>query len=273
MCFSNSIVSTLLNIPIVKNILSQKSDQIPTYSRENEIVTELILLNNLSNLSYASTEQLRSSVSSMCEESGQIRRTFSDNLQHDAGEFLVSLFEHIFKDSIMDEEIFGGLYQEKLVCKCGNIKHLPVQKLSEILMIQLHGHSIESCLMDFLSDEDVKNVCTDCGDDKSVKRIEILTEPTTLMIQLKRYEYHVNKRKALKRHDEIECPTSLTMPSGSSYTLSSVINHIGSTPTDGHYNVLIYDKSSDSHVLLDDLNVSFDVENTLCYIVSYTKDF
>ena len=67
------------------------------------------------------------------------------------------------------------------------------------------------------------------------------------------------------------------MPSGSSYTLSSIVNHIGDTPTDGHYNVLIYDRIADSFVLLDDLNVSYNVglsskTSTLCYIVSYTKD-
>ena len=67
------------------------------------------------------------------------------------------------------------------------------------------------------------------------------------------------------------------MPSGSSYTLSSIVNHIGNTAVEGHFNVLIYDKITDSYVLLDDLNVSYNVElssdtSTLCYIVSYTKD-
>ena len=67
------------------------------------------------------------------------------------------------------------------------------------------------------------------------------------------------------------------MPSGNSYTLSSIVNHIGSNPADGHYNLYIYDKITDSYVLLDDLNVSYNVElssetSRLCYIVSYTKN-
>ena len=68
------------------------------------------------------------------------------------------------------------------------------------------------------------------------------------------------------------------MPSGSSYSLSSIVNHTGICPTKGHYNVLIYDHGKDCFVLLDDLNVSYDVEiraniSELCYIVFYTKDY
>ena len=143
------------------------------YIKQNKIIEELVLLNGLSNLSNASSQKIRSIVSFICEESG----SFSDNLQHDAGEFLISMFEHLFEDSVtsnnIDEQIFGGLYQERIVCKCGKVKELPVQKLSEILTIQLHGQSIESCLMEFLSDEEVNQTCMKCKNQKAVKSIEI----------------------------------------------------------------------------------------------------
>ena len=104
-----------------------------------------------------------------------------------------------------------------------------------------------------------------------------ITEPSTLIIQLKRYTYNVNVRKIIKRQDEITCPKSLVMPSGSSFTLSSIVNHIGISPTKGHYNVLLYDQIRDCFVLLDDLNISFAVNidseiSKLCYIVVYTKN-
>jgi ubiquitin C-terminal hydrolase len=266
---------------MVNQVLSQDTDQMKHYSSVNRIIEELILLNNLPNLSYASTEKLRSIVNSMCEISGQTGRTFNDNLQHDAGEFLVSMFEHLFKDSNVsnniDEQIFGGLYQEKIVCKCGNVKYLPVQKLSEILMIQLNGQSIQSCLMNFLSDDDIRNECTKCENNNAVKTMKIVTEPSTLIIQLKRYKFDIDGGKITKRHDEIKCEKSLTMPSGSTFTLSSVVNHEGINPTEGHYNVLIYDHINCCYILLDDLNVIFDVKNNYkisksCYIVTFTKD-
>ncbi len=87
----------------------------------------------------------------------------------------------------------------------------------------------------------------------------------------------MNERKIIKRHDNVKCHKSLTMPSGSTYTLSSIVNHIGNSPNEGHYNVLIYDLKHDSFVLLDDLNATYDAENNskiseLCYIVTFEKN-
>ena len=144
------------------------------------------------------------------------------------------MFEHLFKDSVtsnnIDEKIFGGLYQEKIVCICGNVKQLPIQKLSEILTIQLQGNSIESFLMGFLSDEEVNQTCINCRNLKAVKSIEIVTDPSTLIVQLKRYKYDVDKKKAIKRQDKVNCSKSLVMPSGSSYTLSSHWKHRSRRP-------------------------------------------
>ena len=154
---------------------------------------------------------------------------------------------------------------------------LPVQKLSEILTIQIQGKSIESCLTGFLSDEEVNQSCTYWNNKKTVKSVEIITDPATLIVQLNRYKYDVDKRKVINRQENINCSKSLVMPGGSSYTLSSIVNHIGNTASEGHYNVLIYDKITDSYVLLYDLHDSYNVElssdtSRLCYIVSYTKD-
>ena len=100
------------------------------------------------------------------KRSGQIERTFSDNLQHDAGEFLISVFEQLFKDHTIsnniDEEMFGGLFQETLACKCGNVKELPVQKLSDVLMVQIHGRSVQDCMENFLKEEEIESKCLKC---------------------------------------------------------------------------------------------------------------
>ena len=103
-----------------------------------------------------------------------------------------------------------------------------------------------------------------------------MTEPSTLIIQLKRYKFDIDERKIIKRHDVIKCEKSLTMPSGSTFILSSIVNHIGSSPNQGHYNVLIYDPLNDSYILLYDLHATYDVENNsriseLCYIVTFKK--
>ena len=279
LCFSNSITSALLNIPVLKCILSTKTNQMKLY--ENEIIGELINLNNLSSFCQATTFELRSIVEANCMDSGQITRSFGDNLQHDAGEFLLSIFEHLFKDwtasDNVNEQIFGGLFRETIFCECGNVKQLPVQKLSEVLMIQQKGPSIQCCLNNFLKEEKIEHKCSLCKKQTCKKKIDIIIDPSTLIIQLKRYDYDAEKGKATKKQDEIECSKIIKLASGSTYTISSIINHIGEKPEKGHYNTIIFDQSNDSFVLLDDLNVTFDVQitsdmNRISYIVVYTKD-
>ena len=281
LCFSNSITSAVLNIPVLKCILSTKTEQMKLHESENEIINELINLNNLSSFCQATTLKLRSIVQENCMDSGQITRSFGDNLQHDAGEFLISILEHLFKDwtavNNLNEQIFGGLFRETLFCECGNVKELPVQKLSEVLMIPLKGPSIQRCLNDFLNDEKIEHKCFLCKKQTCKKKIDIIIDPSTLIIQLKRYDYDTEKGKATKKQDEVECSKTLKLASGSTYTISSIINHKGENPEKGHYNVLIFNQANNSFVLLDDLNVTYDVQTTsdmnrISYIFVYTKD-
>ena len=280
LCFSNAITSAILNAPVIKNKISTQTSQLNQHLNK-KIISELIRLSNVPNLTVVSSENLRSIVSTICGENGQIRRNFSDTFQHDAGEFLISLFEHLFIDSIdsynIEEDIFGGLYQETIACTCGYKKELPIQKLSEILVIQIKGESIQSCLMEFLSEEEINLDCNECENNVATKKIRLVNEPSTLIFQLKRYTYDVDRRKCVKIHDNISCPKSLVMPSGVSYTLSSIVNHIGDQPSEGHYQIVIYDKIDNCFVLLDDQNISFQdemsaVTNELCYIIIFTKD-
>ena len=107
--------------------------------------------------------------------------------------------------------------------------------------------------------------------------MNIIIEPSTLILQLKRYRYESKNKNVRKRHDEIDLSKKIEMPSGTIYTLSSSVNHIGSTPEEGHYNLLVFDEKNESFVLLDDQNVLFDVQITKeirssSYVLFYTKD-
>ena len=48
----------------------------------------------------------------------------------------------------------------------------------------------------------------------------------------------------------------ITLPSGSVFTISAVINHIGETPKEGHYNMMLYDKINEVYFCLDDRNIT-----------------
>ena len=54
-----------------------------------------------------------------CFESGQLTKNFNNNKQHDAGEFMQSLLEHLWNENsknTLKEEMFGGVSQDILTC-------------------------------------------------------------------------------------------------------------------------------------------------------------
>ena len=110
-----------------------------------------------------------------------------------------------------------------------------------------------------------------------MKSTKIVLEPSTLILQLNRYEYNREQNQTLKKHNQIECPKKVTMPNGSSYSLSSVVNHIGDSPKEGHYNMLFLNKYDDTFVLLDDSSIKFDVGidttmKKMQYLMVYIKE-
>ena len=280
LCFSNAVINILLNIPMLTDFL--KTDiETENKSKQNVITMELINLINKPNISCQSTQRIRTFVKAKCFKAGQVTRNFNDKNQHDAGEFMTSVFEHLFKETLLplevDEHVFGGLFQEALRCACGMFKSLPIQKLSEIWTVQISGENMQSCLESFLNSEEVDFQCSDCGCLRTKKEINIIMEPKTLIIQLKRFEFDPIQQKILKKHDSIKCPRMITLPAGSSYTLSSVLNHIGNTPSSGHYTVTLYDDQTNLFMLLDDQSVTEHVNvpkdmYRLSYIACYVKN-
>ena len=107
-------------------------------------------------------------------------------------------------------------------------------------------------------------------------QVEIIVEPKTLIIQLKRYEYDCNSQEIHKKHDSVICPSTLTFASGSQYTLSSIISHDGITPASGHYTLSIYNQETNSYITLNDTETDYDLQldeekSKLSYIVCYVE--
>ena len=70
---------------------------------------------------------------------------------------------------------------------------------------------------------------------------------------------------------------SIKMANGSSYTVSTIVNHFGDCPQEGHYNILIFDALNEKFILVDDQYVNQNVKITSefkssSYIFVYTKD-
>ena len=212
----------------------------------------------------ASTERLRIIVETKCFENDQWNKNFNNNGQHDSGEFIQSLLEHLWSHPAtppaIKDEVFGGLSQNTLCCRCGHEEELQVQYMPEVISIQVKGESIQSCLDDYFAEEDVKWSCPKCKLSPVLRRSSVIQEPKTLILQLMRYKYEDVKQILVKISNAINCPESVLMPNGISYSLISVINHIGEDTKSGHYNMVISDQVTRKSILVDDCAVS-KVEN------------
>ena len=278
LCFSNAAASCLLNIPELNMFLNEvKNKNID----QNSIAGELRKLSSMTNYTLATTERLRSIVETKCFEKEQWTKNFNNNGQHDSGEFIQSLFEHLWSHQAtppaLKDEVFGGLCQNTLYCNCGHEEELQVQYMPEVIPIQIKGNSIQSCLDDYFAAEDVKWSCPQCKLSPVLRKSSVIEGPNTLILQLMRYKYEDVKQILVKISDAVNCPESVWMPNGISYSLISVINHIGEETKSGHYNMVLCDQVTHQSILLDDCVVS-KVENLnqeinrLSYIFIYRKN-
>ena len=171
------------------------------------------------------------------------------------------LIEHLSKEfpeqQNVCEHIFGGLWFNVLNCECSLVTHTEITEMPGIIPLELYGNNIQDSFDHLFWSEELERRCTSCTSEMCGKTSKIFLEPSTLILQLKRYEYSRNEQKSTKINKKMMCPKTLNLPSGSTYSLCSVVNHIGETPAEGHYNVLIQNKREDSFVLLDDTSIQF----------------
>lgn len=193
-----------------------------------------------------------------------------------------SLLEHFWNENLqlantLKEDMFGGVSQDTLSCACGYRVKLAHEDMSEIIPIPTGAESVQRGVEDFFCAENIAWKCPICAKQTVQKSRTIIIEPSTLILQLMRYKFDYVKNEASKIHDQIMCSPSILMPSGSTYFLVSVINHIGEDTTSGHYNVMLSNKHSNKYVLLDDSNISYvaddyDGKSDVSYIFTYVRD-
>jgi ubiquitin C-terminal hydrolase len=277
LCFSNAVTTALLNVPAFKEMLRVETTEM---LQNIKILMELRKLSNLKNMSRSSTLTLRKIVHEECEKSGQLLRSFNDNNQHDAAEFLNSMIEHWSKNLPRTKEaIFGGLSQKTMFClnsNCNKSQPLQMEELSEIIPVEFTGFTLETCIEQFFSPEEIERQCEHCESKRCTQVTTFVQEPETLIIQLNRFKYNQVDERVIKIHESLLFPNEVTLPSGSSFKLVATVNHSGESADTGHYTCLVVNQNSGSCFLVDDTSV-FPSETTdedisqQVYLLFYTK--
>ena len=280
LCFSNAVTTALFNIPQLNQMLQSENQNMTS---NNNLLNELNKLYKAQNYSTQSTLKLRTIVHEECMRYGQSMRTFNDDNQHDAAEFFNSFLEHLFKSDQEDlkirEKLFGGLSQKTMFCsntKCNKSEQLQLETISEIIPLEFSGFTLESCLEQFFSPEEIERQCEHCRTKNATQVVTFVREPNTLIFQLNRFRFSQIDDRVVKIHEPLIFPTEINLPSGSSYKIVATINHHGESANVGHYTSLVLDQMNDSFFLVDDSSVFPSVtidEETLqqVYILVYVK--
>ena len=277
LCFSNSAISCVLNIPRMKPLFEIREKNVA----DNSLLVELSNMSKSKNFSTSSTAKIRNIVQSKCFEGSQWTKSFDDNKQHDSGEFLNSLLDHLWDEENIStnlrETLFGGLSQNTLQCECGYIEELQVQHLPDVIPVQISNESIQTCFENYFSPEEISWNCPKCPKSTVNKISSLITEPDVLILQLMRYKYDDTQDKVIKIHQKVISPPRLILEKGIEYSLHSVINHLGENTQSGHYNLVLFDSETKKCILLDDSTISYADDSqeemkTLSYICIYLSE-
>ena len=139
---------------------------------------------------------------------------------------------------------------------CNMSEQLQVEALSEIVPIEFTDLTLESCIEQFFSPEEIERRCDHCETQRSTQVTSFIQDPETLIFQLNRFKYSQLDNRVQKIHEQLFFPMEINLPSGSDFKLEATVNHIGETADAGHYTCLVVDQTNSRCYLVDDSSVS-----------------
>jgi len=132
-------------------------------------------------------------------------------------------------------EYFTGQFKSLVSCKCG-YKNVSYDLFNNV-NLQIAGEDISDCFQDFIKTERIKDAkCEKCQLKKMTKNNSIWRFPAFLIVNLKRYI--ISERGISKNNSILELTENIYFQNSSklhNYSLISVVNHHGSSPSRGHY--------------------------------------
>ena len=254
LCFSNAVTSVILNIKGFQDLLEGNNPRL----NQNSVCSELKKLSQLPNNTNSSTKNLRREIQEKCIEHQQNTKTFDDDRQHDAAEFLNSLLEHMFYTEIELVNRLFGQTQERIFCMNGrcNIADLSPSNMVNIVAIPIVGTTLHMCLDEYFNQHQIQRNCPHCDSQTASQVTEFTVEPCVLIVQLNRFNYSNKHKRTMKMHDQIDVAMEIQLPTGSLYEIVGAIFHSGQTTSSGHYTAAIYCRERNSFYYCNDERIS-----------------
>ena len=155
--------------------------------------------------------------------------------------------EYSEKYSWILKELFN---KQATITNCNNCSYYTINYDSQhILQVPILQNMVSTSIYDYLNNYFGKEIldywkCDSCDNtDSNSKQYRFIECPKTLIIQLKRFEYCTKRNTRFKIVKNVDYPHVLNMSpyklinksSNSKYELFGVVNHVGISPSSGHY--------------------------------------
>jgi ubiquitin C-terminal hydrolase len=234
-CYQNAVLQCLLNSPIFPEAAAG-NDNVAAALRD--LYASLMI-----GIIPQATTQLRAALGP----------PWSETRAQDAQEYLVALRDKQLPISIATEM----RCQEVLVCSSCRGATRKDATMMELDLSFSNATDLVSMIQALNIPERVVRTCEDCGHLEAEKRLDMITLPRMLVIQLMRYSFDFAANVPRKISTMIDCPLkglNLTSADGSTtiYDLHATVEHYGSSPGGGHYDAHIFDLLTEEWYRFDD---------------------
>lgn len=225
-CYLNACIQGILSS---NNFLKE----LKNYSGSDDI---LLILKSLSSDKY-NPDIINGSTMDIHKNIYKKTKLFNFGRQEDSHELLLTLLDIISDLKNNFSNIFTNKYKYTKICNTCKFSSHNEEKTNIIsLSINENHKSLGQCLMSYLDMERIKYNCDNCNTDDHKRGIysNNISLADTLFIQLKRFDNSLNKNKT-----KINFPKKIEA-NNKVYIFRSVIIHLGSSLSSGHYITITY---------------------------------
>ena len=202
-------------------------------------------------------------------------RRFSSNCQQDVFEVLDYITAEMQRAYRRPDLISIGVSRLATCLECVHEQNVQTE-VSEFLNLPF-ANSITNSIRKYLG-EQVNRRCWHCKADRTCAVTTIFTDlPKLVILRINRCNFDKETRAHTKVGAQINCDKDIFLPVGkegppTSYTLSSIIHHVGST-SGGHYTVTLFDPATKRMWHCDDSKVkpTGKIDQTTASILIYRK--
>lgn len=239
-CYANALIQALFHVPSVFNMVTS----VKKY--DNETMWQLLLLFHKMNRKETPLS-IKDLLETLIDKHGKVELKWH-NEQNDPSELFVR-FSLEFTINLLS--LFTLEVSRIITCSvCNATKESENNPLETFLGLSVHGNNVLDSINHFFEKEKLEFKCDKCNSNTCCESSTTLKQvPKVLILYLKRYEKQEDGT-IVKTSKEQSFNETLRLFDSYTFTLRSVVYHMGSETSNGHY--ACFAKEGDSWINFND---------------------